>query len=201
LGTDSTHAILNRFLNYCSNPGGSRVSQYSVASDSVGFDRFFYIDSQGSKNSSAAYRNEMDEIEEEIKKSRQLITRDEININDLHWHAERSSSVEDAINTRSELKPALSAVVKNKSRLATLTSIGFFAKLYDCTNTGNDCDQIGDFSTAICADIPPGQVRLMNPTCAYGWPNTVTNMPRLKGKLRIDYSVDYIEGRKVQSSD
>jgi hypothetical protein len=166
----------------------------------LGLIGFFYTGSQGSKNSSAAFRKEMDEYEEGIKKSRQLITRDEIDINDLHWFDDRGSSIEEAINMRSALKPRLTAVVKNKSQVATLTSIGFSAKLYDCVNPGKECDQIGDFSTEICADIPPGQVRLMNSTCAYGWPNMVTNMPHLRGNLRLDYSIDYVEGRKIQTS-
>lgn len=168
----------------------------------LGLIGFFYIESQGSKNSSAAFRKEMDEIEEEIKKSRQLITRDEIDINDLHLYDDHGSSVEAAINARSNLKPSLSAVVKNRSRFARLTSIGFSAKLYDCPIIGNDCDQIGDFSQQQYVPIfHLGKSKIMNSTCAYSWPNTVTNMPPLKGKLRIDYSIDYVEGRKVQASD
>jgi hypothetical protein len=130
-----------------------------------------------------------------------LISRDQIEIRDLTLYDGNLSSIETMINIRSEFQPSLSAVVKNKSDTATLTSVGYSAKLYDCPKIGNDCDQIGNFSTAICADIPPGQVRLMKSNCVSALTKTSTDMPPLKGKLRIDYSIDYLEGRKVQSSD
>jgi hypothetical protein len=165
----------------------------------LGLIGFFYIDRQASNDTSSAFN--IDEIEEEIRKSRQMISRDQIEISNLKLNDGNISSLETEINTRSKLQPYLSAVVKNRSHLATLTSIGFSAKLYDCQNSESQCDQIGNLSTEICADVPPGQVRLMNSTCVYSWTNTMTNMPQLKGNLRIDYSIDYVEGRKVKGSD
>jgi hypothetical protein len=97
--------------------------------------------------------------------------------------------------------PGATAIVKNNSAENILTDIGLSFDLYDCpvgtSAISKGCDQLGSYSSTIAAEVPPGQVRLMDSGNSNLQRKPITNLPPLSGHFLMQYYLEFIRGRSL----